>query len=218
MTDVSGVVWRTTGPWGTGLPSNLTAEQGDNNLYLLQQAIEALVASPPTAVSIVSVSSSGNQLTFNMSDSSTIGPIYLPVLSFAWRGIWNPGTLYNQLDVFYVNESGLYLAIQTGVSGATFDPAYELSGSPAYQLLFGIGQIFSPFVGDTGSGGTQGLVPAPPPGSAAAGDVLKADGTWGAVVSGGTSSSSAGVMPLVTGDLPPVLIGDNLGQLIGVPL
>ena len=42
-------------------------------------------------------------------------------------------------------------------------------------------------VGDSGSGGTQGLVPAPPAGSAAAGKFLKADGTF-AVPAGGTSS------------------------------
>jgi hypothetical protein len=34
-------------------------------------------------------------------------------------------------------------------------------------------------VGDAGSGGTKGLVPAPAAGDAAAGKVLKADGTWG---------------------------------------
>lgn len=33
-------------------------------------------------------------------------------------------------------------------------------------------------VGDTGSGGTAGLAPAPPAGSAAAGKFLKADGTF----------------------------------------
>lgn len=33
-------------------------------------------------------------------------------------------------------------------------------------------------VGDTGSGGADGLVPAPPAGSAAAGKFLKADGIW----------------------------------------
>ena len=37
----------------------------------------------------------------------------------------------------------------------------------------------TPFTGDTGAGGTQGLVPAPPAGSAAAGDYLQANGTFG---------------------------------------
>lgn len=36
----------------------------------------------------------------------------------------------------------------------------------------------TPFTGDTGSGGTQGVVPAPPAGSAAAGDYLSADGSF----------------------------------------
>jgi hypothetical protein len=44
-------------------------------------------------------------------------------------------------------------------------------------------------VGDTGSGGTKGLVPAPGAGDAAAGKVLGAGGTW--VVPGGLSSSLA---------------------------
>jgi hypothetical protein len=35
-----------------------------------------------------------------------------------------------------------------------------------------------PFTGDSGSGGASGLVPAPAAGDAAAGKVLKADGTW----------------------------------------
>lgn len=40
-------------------------------------------------------------------------------------------------------------------------------------------------VGDSGSGGTKGLVPAPASGDAAAGKFLKADGTWVAPSSGG---------------------------------
>lgn len=49
------------------------------------------------------------------------------------------------------------------------------------------------FVGDSGGGGVKGLVPAPAAADAAAGKVLKADGTWGAA---GTTS------PLTTkGDL-----------------
>lgn len=62
----------------------------------------------------------------------------------------------------------------------------DLTGTQATALL-------DNFVGDSGSGGTKGLVPAPAAGDAAAGKVLKADGTWG---SAGTTS------PLTTkGDL-----------------
>jgi hypothetical protein len=42
-------------------------------------------------------------------------------------------------------------------------------------------------VGDSGSGGTKGLVPAPGAGDAAAGKFLKADGTWTAPAGGGGS-------------------------------
>jgi hypothetical protein len=48
------------------------------------------------------------------------------------------------------------------------------SGAPVYDASC----YMTDMVGDTGSGGADGLVPAPPAGSAAAGKFLKADGTW----------------------------------------
>lgn len=45
--------------------------------------------------------------------------------------------------------------------------------------------LLSNVVGDSGSGGTKGLVPAPASGDAAAGKFLKADGTWAAPSAGG---------------------------------
>jgi hypothetical protein len=42
--------------------------------------------------------------------------------------------------------------------------------------------------GDSGSGGTKGIVPAPDPGDASAGKFLKADGTWAIPPSGGVST------------------------------
>lgn len=47
-------------------------------------------------------------------------------------------------------------------------------------------------VGDSGSGGTKGLVPAPASGDAAAGKFLKADGTWTAPSGGGGSPAGSG--------------------------
>jgi len=44
-------------------------------------------------------------------------------------------------------------------------------------------------IGDAGSGGLKGLVPAPAAGDAAAGKFLKADGTWTAPAGGGGGSS-----------------------------
>jgi hypothetical protein len=51
------------------------------------------------------------------------------------------------------------------------DPTYDV---PIYPVSVNVPDM----VGDTGSGGADGLVPAPPAGSAAAGKFLKADGTW----------------------------------------
>ena len=50
--------------------------------------------------------------------------------------------------------------------------------------------LLNAMVGDSGSGGTAGLVPAPASGTAAAGKFLKADGTWSVPAGGGGSLTS----------------------------
>lgn len=52
--------------------------------------------------------------------------------------------------------------------------------------------MLSTLIGDAGSGGTKGLVPAPAAGDAAAGKYLKADGTWTAPSAGGNPGGSGG--------------------------
>ncbi|MDB5491449.1 MAG: hypothetical protein JWO78_1298 [Micavibrio sp.] len=65
-------------------------------------------------------------------------------------------------------------------TGATANAA-DLSASQVTAMLNAV-------VGDSGSGGTKGLVPAPSSGDAAAGKYLKADGTWAAPSGGGGGS------------------------------
>lgn len=62
-------------------------------------------------------------------------------------------------------------------------------------------------VGDSGSGGTKGLVPAPAAGDTAAGKFLKADGTY-AVPSGGGGSST------LAGDTDVSISGPTNGQVL----
>jgi hypothetical protein len=62
---------------------------------------------------------------------------------------------------------------QKGASSGT-DPA---TGLPVYPVSANAPVM----VGDTGSGGAVGFVPAPAAGDAAAGKYLKADGTWDAI-------------------------------------
>lgn len=52
---------------------------------------------------------------------------------------------------------------------------FQTDGGTPSQDITAYDQVM---VGDTGSGGLAGNVPAPPSGSAAAGKFLKADGTW----------------------------------------
>lgn len=53
------------------------------------------------------------------------------------------------------------------------------TGDPEDLTPTQVTAMLDAMVGDSGSGGTKGLVPAPSSGDAAAGKVLKADGTWG---------------------------------------
>lgn len=66
------------------------------------------------------------------------------------------------------------------VSAGTGDPT-DLTATQATAILDAL-------VGDSGSGGTKGLAPAPSSGDAAAGKFLKADATWAVPAGGGGSS------------------------------
>lgn len=60
--------------------------------------------------------------------------------------------------------------------------------------------LLNAMVGDSGSGGTKGLAPAPASGDTAAGKFLKADGTW-AVPAGSGSSAMQVLSPAYSGTL-----------------
>jgi len=75
------------------------------------------------------------------------------------------------------------------VSAGTGDPT-DLTATQATAIL-------DAMVGDSGSGGTKGLAPAPASGDAAAGKFLKADGTW-AAPSGTGAPAAAQYVTLAT--------------------
>lgn len=60
-----------------------------------------------------------------------------------------------------------------------------------------VAAILPAMVGDSGSGGTKGLVPAPAAGDAAASKFLKADGTW--ATAGAAASGSSGAVQFSNG-------------------
>ncbi|MGO9172012.1 MAG: beta strand repeat-containing protein, partial [Rhodomicrobium sp.] len=73
----------------------------------------------------------------------------------------------------YLGASANYKEVLTDQTGAVISP-WPDDNIPAAVAIPSLGI----FTGDTGAGGTSGLVPAPPAGAAAAGNFLKADGTW----------------------------------------
>jgi hypothetical protein len=124
------------GAWGTGTHAPLTVAQFDGNTYEWRQAIDALIASPPTANSIESVAASGLAWSITFTNGSTQAlPIPVPV--FRWRGEWQPLTLYAQLDRFIVTGTGEFTVVSDHTSAATFDPAAVGSAEVAGTLTVG---------------------------------------------------------------------------------
>lgn len=84
-------------------------------------------------------------------------------------------------DNAVTNAKAAQIATQTfkGRTTASTGNVEDLTATQATAILNAV-------VGDSGSGGTKGLVPAPAAGDAAASKFLKADGTWAAVAAGST--------------------------------
>ncbi len=84
--------------------------------------------------------------------------------------------------------------ISTSPDGSTFSNAIVATTAGAVSFPNTGG-----FTGDSGSGGSVGLVPAPAAGDAAAGKYLKADGTWAAPSGGGSMVYPGAGLPVSTG-------------------
>jgi len=69
--------YRTTGTWGSGIGTNLTAAQVDENFYTLKDEIDAAVTSGIEGVGVTNATLVGTQLTFYLSDATTLGPYTL---------------------------------------------------------------------------------------------------------------------------------------------
>lgn len=111
---------------------------------------------------------------------------------------WSVGTA---VDI-NSDTTGL-LAISRLATQATLTVVGNVSGSTASPIALTATQLTTipnAFVGDSGSGGTKGLVPAPAAGDAAAGKFLKADGTFAVPTGGGiTGSLTSGRVTLSSG-------------------
>lgn len=103
--------------------------------------------------------------------------------------------------VVTIANSAVTLAKFQNITTASF-LGRSSAGSGAPEILSsGVAtQLINVVVGDTGTGGTKGLCPAPSSGDAAAGKFLKADGTW-ATPSGGGGSVATDTIWDAAGDL-----------------
>jgi hypothetical protein len=109
-----------SGRWtGSTSGAPLSSFQGDENIFTLNTAIAAVAATVTPSRSISSITTSGNDITFHMSDSTLEGPFTIIPATFNGRGAWAPSTAYSVNDTFYINGT-VYLVIFAHISASTF--------------------------------------------------------------------------------------------------
>jgi hypothetical protein len=143
------IIYRTSGAWGAGQGSDLTALQLDGNFFDHDGRIEYLETNPPVAVSIDHFEMAGDQFYVHLIDSTILGPYQLPIIEWNFRGPWLPATSYLVYDV--VTESNaVYLVVFDHTSDASFDAgANDGLGNDYYNLL-----LAAPSGGAPGGGAT----------------------------------------------------------------
>jgi hypothetical protein len=104
--------------WGAGKGSNLTPAEVDVNFWDVIQRLVSLETSPPTAVSIDTITVAGNQMTVHLTDGSTRGPFTLPTSQWRWTGGWRTATVYFVNDIFSF-DGAIYRVAVSHTSDAT---------------------------------------------------------------------------------------------------
>ena len=202
MTDIT---YRLAGPWGAGKGANLLPSEVDSNFWNIAQAIVDLESNPAQPVGIETITMSGSSMTIHLTDGSTMGPFLIPVLSFNWRGEWQPLTSYGELDVFSKSDTGIFLTLLAHTSGIEFDPALEIGdpAAPALQKLFG-----------STDGTLAGLADVAIGVDIHTGQLLQYDGTYWVNVDLGTTDS--GVISIssgtgITASPDPIIASGSIG-------
>ncbi len=131
---MSDIVYRTSGPWGSGLGADLTATQVDTNFWILYSLIVALQDAAPDTIAYFSVT--GNNMWITMTDHYVFGPFTIPTAVFNFKGEWQANSAYNVNDIFTANGA-IYLVIYNQLnSGASFYAgANDGKGHNYYALM-----------------------------------------------------------------------------------
>lgn len=134
------IIYRTTGAWGAGLGSPLSAAQVDGNFWDLDQRVSDLETNGVQPNNIANIQLIGSQLTITLEDATVFGPFTVPIAMLHWRGDWVADEEYNELDLIFVSGSGTYLVLRDHTSDPyEFDPAaQDGGGNPLYFLLFAV--------------------------------------------------------------------------------
>ena len=138
------MLYRTDDParWGVGKGANLTPAEVDGNFRELAERLVAVEASAGEAANgIANVTVVGSQMTVCLEDGTALGPYTLPTAMIRYRGDWTASTVFNEMDLVAVPDTGIYLVLQDHTSDATpSTPTRRMaSGNPLYRFLFPIG-------------------------------------------------------------------------------
>lgn len=134
----------------------------------------------------------------------------LDIFSTTGKGLVPAATL-GALPYLFLASNGTWIKIDpNAISPIATDTIVAnttgSSSSPSAVAISDLTPKLNVVVGDSGSGGTKGLVPTPAAGDASAGKFLKADGTWAVPAGGGGGSQK----------LETIIAWDGNGSLISV--
>jgi hypothetical protein len=182
--------------------SNTTIPVGAAHAYTLAQA-GAAGFEAGWGVCLQNVSSSGNA---TISTTTSVFKGAGGATSFVLEGGgWacltsKSGDWYTQVGHYIVPNANLATMAAHTYKGNNTGSTAVPSDLTATQLTAELNAV----VGDSGAGGTKGLVPAPGAGDTAANKFLKANGTWATTPGGGTGCNT-------TGSSSQVLVDDGAG-------
>ena len=200
-TSASTVAWSGV----TGIPADLTQFATAALDGVLSHTDWATFNAKQTALTFGNISTSTAGVTVGNGTAATVGPavtINIATATSLANGLlantdWVTFNAKQPAGAYITSLTGDVVAIGPGSVGATIQPNVVTNaklaqapantlkgnntGSTANELDLTTTQVISmlpTFGGDSGSGGTQGLVPAPPAYSNGSGEFLSASGSW----------------------------------------
>lgn len=133
--------YRNDGPWGLGKGSPLTTEEGDANMWEIEQRLAALESGSADAdpVGISNIEVVGTQMMIYLTNGDSYGPFTLPTAMLRFRGEAVNGLAVIKNDLLKVRGRGLFLVLQNHSVVLPFDPDRVTvpGGEAMYSKVFG---------------------------------------------------------------------------------